>query len=186
MQMPVQLQEKAKLEDPNVVPPPYSEEQGSTGLYPVISGTMNFEGAFDTKPMTMEDWERRELEKKKGVEEETRKTEEELDELSQKRKQLQDEVDVIDLLEWAKKGMEKEKEREEEGENDRRKDEGQTSPDSCEGEREASQGKIEGKRVKASRKERERRRSIEETCGKRRKEAERREKGEAEMEASPS
>ncbi|XP_038644227.1 uncharacterized protein LOC119960679 [Scyliorhinus canicula] len=150
--MPVQLQEKAKLEDPNVAPSPYSEEQGSTGLYPVISGTMNFEGAFDTKQMTTEDWEQRELEKKQGVEEETRKTEEELDELSRRRKQLQDEVNVIDLLEWAKKGMEKEKEREEEGKNDRRKDEGKTSPDPCEGESEASQGKIEGKRCQAHKK----------------------------------
>ena len=156
MQMPVQLQEKTKLEDPNVAPPPYLEKQSSTGLYPVISGTMNFEGECDIEQITKEEWTQREREKRQGIEEAARKVEEELEGLNRRKKELENEVNVVDLLEWVKEVMEKEKEREEGGENVRNKYEGKADNEFCEYASEISQGRIEGRGVRVSREEKER------------------------------
>ncbi|XP_072328578.1 uncharacterized protein [Scyliorhinus torazame] len=155
-QMPVQLQEKAELEDPNEAPPPYLGEQSSKGLYPVISGTMNFEGEYNMEPMTKEEWVQREREKKQGMEEAARKAEEDLDGLSQRRKELEEEVNVVELLEWAKETMKVDKERERKGKNVRKVCEWGTEEDLSECGSETSQGKIEGKRVGWNREEKER------------------------------
>jgi len=109
---------KQDITDPNVpqgtappspVPPPYKKEQGGAGLYPVITGTVNFEGEIQTEEVTKEEREKQKKEKQQAEEAELAETEKKLDQANQAKQELEKELETIKILKWAKEAMSREK-----------------------------------------------------------------------------